>query len=119
MKMAEINATLRWFPLGPIEGPKEDIKKDDLDQIAKEYRVDISLEETRGAVHGETRGKAIEEITQHIVHVATDDEEAFKGVIRAFVKKYRAPRATFALLGSDERARRMMVDIFDENDGWC
>ena len=117
--MAEINATLRWFPLGPIEGPKEVIKKNDLDLMAKEYGVDISLEETRGAVHGETRGKAIEEITQHIIHIATDDEEAFKRVMRAIVKKYRAPRATFALLGSDERARRMMVDLFDENDGWC
>ena len=117
--MAEINATLRWFPIGPIEGPKEAIKKEDLDQIAKEYGADISLEETRGAVHGETRGKAIEEITQHIVHVATDDEDAFKSVIRAFVEKYRAPRATFVLVGSDERARRMMVDIFNENDGWC
>ncbi len=117
--MAEINATLRWFPIGPIEGPKEDIKKDDLDQIAKEYGVDISLEETRGAVHGETRGKAIEEITQHIVHVAADDEETFKGVIRALVEKYRAPRPTYALLGSDERARRIMVALFDEDDGWC
>jgi len=92
--MAEINATLRWFPIGPIEGPKEDIKKEDLDQMAKEYGVNISLEETRGAVHGETRGKAIEEITQHIVHITTDDEESFKNVILAIVDKYRAPRPT-------------------------
>ena len=101
--MAEINATLRWFPIGPIEGPKEDIKKEDLDQMAKEHGVDISLEETRGAVHGETRGKAIEEITQHIVHIATDDEESFKNVIREIVDKYRAPRPTYALMGSDEK----------------
>jgi len=39
-------------------------------------------------------------------------------VIRALVKKYRAPRTTYATLGSDERARRMMVDMFDEEDGW-
>ncbi len=118
MTVAKIMATLRWFPLGPIEGPLEPIKKDDLDNIAKQYGASISLEETRGAVQGETRGKAIEEITQYIVTVSVDDEEAFRGVIRALVKKYRAPRTTFATLGSDERARRMIAELFDEDDGW-
>ncbi|MBW2063185.1 MAG: hypothetical protein JRI95_16705 [Deltaproteobacteria bacterium] len=116
--MAEIMAKLRWFPLGPIEGPKEPIKKDDLDNIAKQYGVSISLEEMRGALLGETRGKAIEEITQHIVAISTDDEEAFRGVIRALVKKYRAPRTTYATLDSDERVRRMIAELFDEEDGW-
>ena len=116
--MTEITAKLRWFPLGPIEGPKEPIKKDDLDNIAKQYGVSISLEETRGAVQGETRGKAIEEITQHVVTVSSDDEEVFRKVVHALVQKYRAPRATYATLGSDERARRMMAELFDEEDGW-
>jgi len=31
--MAEIMATIRWFPLGPIEGPLEPIKKEDLVRI--------------------------------------------------------------------------------------
>ena len=116
--MAEIMATIRWFPLGPIEGPLEPIKKEDLDNIAKQYGVSVSLEETRGAVQGETRGKAIEEITQHIVTVSANDEEAFRSVIRAMVKKYRAPRTTYATLGSDEKARRMIAELFDEEDGW-
>jgi hypothetical protein len=116
--MAEIMAKIRWFPLGPIEGPLEPIRKVDLDHIAKQYGVDISLEDTRGAVQGETRGKAIEEITQHIVTVSADDEEAFRGVIRALVKKYRAPRTTYATLGTDEKIRRMMAEMFDEEDGW-
>ena len=116
--MTEIMATLRWFPLGPIEGPKEPINKDDLDNIAKQYGVNITLEETRGASQGETRGKIIEEITQHIVTVSADDEETFRHVIRAMVKKYRAPRSTYGTLGSDERARRMMAEMFDEEDGW-
>ncbi|GAI56211.1 unnamed protein product, partial [marine sediment metagenome] len=30
MTMAETMAKIRWFPLGPIEGPLEPIKKDDL-----------------------------------------------------------------------------------------
>jgi hypothetical protein len=116
--MAEIMATIRWFPLGPIEGPLEPIKKEDLDDIAEQHGVSVSLEETRGAVQGETRGKAIEEITQHIVTVSADDEEAFRSVIRAMVKKYRAPRTTYATLGSDEKARRMIAELFDEEDGW-
>lgn len=116
--MAEIMATIRWFPLGPIEGPLEPIKKEDLDNIAKQHGVSVSLEETRGAVQGETRGKAIEEITQHIVTVSANDEEAFRSVIQAMVKKYRAPRTTYATLGSDEKARRMIAELFDEEDGW-
>jgi predicted CopG family antitoxin len=116
--MAEITATIRWFPLGPIEGPKETIKKKGLDDIARQYGASVSLEDTRGAVLGETRGKAIEEITQHIVKVSARDEEAFRGVIRALVKKYRAPRTTYATLGSDERVCRMVEELFDEEDGW-
>ena len=116
--MAEIMATIRWFPLGPIEGPRQLIKKEDLDDIARQYSAHISLEDTRGAVLGETRGKAIEEITQHVVTVSAKDEEAFRGVIRTLVKKYRAPRTTYAMLGSDEKARRMIVELFDEEDGW-
>ena len=116
--MAETMAKIRWFPLGPIEGPLEPIKKDDLDNIAKQHGVSISLEETRGAVQGETRGKAIEEITQHIVTISTDDEEALRGVVRALVKKYRAPRTTYATMGSDERAERIVRELFNEEDGW-
>jgi ribosomal protein L20A (L18A) len=116
--MAGIMGKLRWFPLGPIEGPLELIKKNDLDNIAKKHGVNISLEEMRGAVQGETRGKAIEQITQWVVTVSADDEEAFRGVIRALVKKYRAPRTTYATLGSDEKARRMIVELFNEEDGW-
>jgi len=118
MMMAEIMAKIRWFPLGSIEGPLEPIRKDDLDNIAKQYGVSISLEEMRGAVQGETRGKAIEEITQWMVTISAEDEEAFRGVIQALVKKYRAPRTTYATLGSDERARRVIVELFDEEDGW-
>jgi hypothetical protein len=116
--MTEITCQLRWFPLGPIEGPLEPIKKEDLDRIAKNYGVNVSLEEMRGAVLGETRGKAIDQITQWMVTISADNEEAFRGMIRALVKKYRAPRTTYATLGSDENVRRMIEEMFDEEDGW-
>ena len=116
--MNEIIGQLRWFPLGPIEGPLEPIKKEDLDRMAKDHGVNVSLEETRGAMLGETRGKAIDEITQWMVTISADNEEAFRGVIRALVKKYRAPRTTYATLGSEENVRRMIEEMFDEEDGW-
>jgi hypothetical protein len=116
--MPDIQAKIRWFPLGPIEGPLVPIRREDLDEIAKEFGVSISLEETRGATIGETRGKAIDEITQHIVTVSTGDGNAFRRVIQALVKKYRAPRTTYAMLGTEESVRRMITEIFDEEDGW-
>ena len=116
--MAEITGKLRWFPLGPIEGPLEPIKKEDLDRMAKNLGVDVSLEEMRGALLGETRGKAIDDITQWQVTVSSDNEDAFRKMIQALVKKYRAPRTTYATLGSDEKVRRIIEEIFDEEDGW-
>jgi ribosomal protein L20A (L18A) len=116
--MAEIIGRLRWFPLGPIEGPLEPINKEDLDQMAKNLGTKVSVEEMRGAVLGETRGKAINEITQWLVTVSADNEEAFRKMIQALVKKYRAPRTTYATLGSEEKVRRMIEEIFDEEDGW-
>jgi hypothetical protein len=86
--------------------------------MAKNHGVKVSLEEMRGAMLGETRGKAIDAITQWLVTISADNEEAFRGIIQALVKKYRAPRTTYATLGSDEKVRRMIEEIFDEEDGW-
>ena len=124
--MPEIMAKLRWFPVGPTAGSLVPIKKEDLHSIAKQYGVSISLEEVvgknrrefGGIIHEETLGRGIEEISQTVVTVSADVEEAFRGVIRALVKKYRAPRTTYATLGSSERAKRLMVELFDEDDGW-
>ena len=116
--MAEINAVLRWFPLGPIEGPLVPITQEGLGDVAKQCGVRISLENVRGAMLGETRGKEIDGITQHIVSISADGEEALRETIRALVKKYRAPRTTYATLGSEERAERIIRDELNEEDGW-
>ena len=124
--MPELMAKLRWFPIGPTAGSLVPIKEEDLHSIAKQYGVSISLEEVvgknrrevGGIIHEETLGRGIEEISQNVVTVSADDEEPFRGVIRALVKKYRAPRTTYATLGSNERARRIMIELFDEEDGW-
>ena len=96
----------------------EPIKKEDLDQMAKDHGVNVSLEEMRGARLGETRGKAINDITQWMVTISADNEKDFRGMIRALVKKYRAPRTTYATLGTEEKVRRMIEEMFDEEDGW-
>ena len=125
--MPEIIAKLRWFPLGPTAGPSMPIKKEDLDNVARQYGVNVSLEEVvgegrrevEGVVYEETLGKSIEEISQSIVTVSADDEGVFREAVRALVKKYRAPRTTYATLGSEERARRIIAELFAEEDGWC
>ena len=124
--MPEIIAKLRWFPVGPTAGSLVPIKKEDLHSIAKQYGVSISLEEVvgknrrevGGVIHEDTFGKDIEEISQTAVTVSTDVEEAFRKAIRALVKKYRAPRTTYATLGSNEIGKRLTVELFDEDDGW-
>ena len=54
--MGEIMAKIRWYPLGPTAGPWEPIKKGDLDDIAKEHGVSISLEEVVGKNRKEVGG---------------------------------------------------------------
>lgn len=124
--MPQIMAKLRWFPLGPTAGSLVPIKKEDLDNIARQYGVSISLEEVvgenrqqvGGIIHEETMGRSIEEISQAVVTVSTDEEDAFRKAIRALVRNYRAPRTTYATLGSNETGKRLMVELFDEEDGW-
>ena len=124
--MPEIMAKIRWFPVGPTAGSLVPIKKEDLDNIAKQCGVSISLEEVIGkdrrevgdVIYEDTIGRGIEEISQNVVTVSADEEDAFRKAIRALVKKYRAPRTTYATLGSNERGKRLMVELFDEDDGW-
>jgi hypothetical protein len=129
MRMPEIIAKLRWFPLGPTEGPLVPIKKEDLDNIAKQCGVSVSFNEiigrdreevggVMGVIHEDTFGRDIEEISQSAVTVSTNNEDAFKKAIRALVKKYRAPRTTYGIWGSNEIGKRLMVKLFDEDDGW-
>ena len=124
--MPEIMAKLRWFPLGPTVGPSVPIKKEDLDDMARQCEVSISLEEVigenrrevGGVIYEDTIGRSIEDISQTVVTVSADAENAFRKAIRALVKKYRAPRTTYATLGSNEIGKRLVLELFEEEDGW-
>ena len=124
--MAEIMAKIRYHPLGPACGPFVPIKKSDLDNIAREQGVVISLEEivgknrqeVGGNIREETMDSTIEEITQTVVMVSADDEGAFREAVRALIKKYGGPRTTFSTWGSTDRGKWIVGELCDEDDGW-
>ena len=124
--MAEIMAKIRYHPLGPACGPFVPIKKSDLDNMAKEHGVDISLEEivgknrqdVGGAIREETMDSTIEEITQTVVTVSADDEGAFRKGVRALINKYGGPRTTFSTWGSSDRGKFIVGELCDKDDGW-
>ena len=53
-----------------------------------------------------------------MVTVSTEDEGAFRKAVRALIKKYRAPRTTFATWGSTDRGKQIVVELCAEEDGW-
>ena len=124
--MPEIIARLRWFPVGPTAGPKVPILAGDVEEIARRCGVNIACEEVAGkdrrevgpVVYEDTMGRAIAEISQTVVTISTTDEAAFRKAVRALVRKYRAPRTTFATLGSNALGQKLATVLFDEDDGW-
>jgi len=124
--MTEIMAKIRYHPIGPVCSPFLPIKKDDLDNVATEHGVVISLEEivgknrqeVGGDMREETMDSTIEEITQTVVTISADDEEAFREAVRALIKKYRGPRTTYSTWGSTDRGKWIVGELCDEDDGW-
>jgi len=125
--MEAIMAKLRWLPLGPACGPNGPITKKDLDKIAKQHGVNISVEEViaknlqrhGNVIREETMDSTLEEITQTVVTVSASNEKAFRDAILALFKKYRSPRTTQSYWGSSEKGKDIIFDLLDEYDGWC
>ncbi len=124
--METIMAKLRWLPLGPSCGPNVPIIQKDLDEIAKQHGVNISVEEVTAknlqrqgdVMREETMDSALEEITQTVVTVSADDERRFRETILALFKRYRSPRTTQSYWGSSEKGKDIILDVLDEYDGW-
>ena len=124
--MAEIMAKLRYHPLGPVCGPFVPVKKDALDRIARQHGVSISLEEVvgknrkdvGGVIQEETMDSTIEEISQTVVAISAENEGAFRRAVRALIKKYRAPRTTYATWHSTDKGKWIVAELSDEEDGW-
>ena len=124
--MPEIMAKIRFHPLGPSAGPFMPIREKELDNIAKKYGISISLEEIVGknrqgvgdAFREETMDSTIEEISQTVVTLSSENEKAFRGAVRALIDKYGAPRTTYSTWGSTERGKWIVDELCDDADGW-
>jgi hypothetical protein len=118
--MTKYIVELRYYPGDPLE----DIKIDDLKALEKKYEVKISWakkehrEMKDGLLMERTLDKRIEDITQEVITVASDQEENFSNCIIALYKKYRCPRTPYALLGSNEPGQKIAKKLMDKHGGW-
>jgi len=120
--MTELVAKLRWFPGDPLV----EIREDDLKKLRDRYGVSLSLEQVsvpsgmteEEMAREETMGSTIEEITQTVITVSSDDEGAFRETLRELFHTYRSPRPVYGTWGSSERGKNIADDLMDENDGW-
>jgi hypothetical protein len=124
--MSDITVKLRYFPLGPVVGTAVPIRTGDLDAIAGKHGVTITLEKIKGknsqvqgeSIREETMESTVEEITQEVITVTSQDEVSFRKAVGELIRKYRAPRTVYATLGSNEEGKRLLSRISDEYDGW-
>ncbi|KPK90126.1 MAG: hypothetical protein AMJ94_10200 [Deltaproteobacteria bacterium SM23_61] len=118
--MSKYFVELRYYPGDPLE----EIKIDDLKILEKAHRVKISWEKREnremkeGLLMERTLDKRIEDITQEVITVASDQEENFSDCIIALYKKYRCPRTPYALLGSNEPGQKIAKKLMDKYGGW-
>jgi hypothetical protein len=117
--MDTYTANLRYY----IGDPLEEIRQEDLDKIGKAYGVAVSFERidkrtrSEGMMREETLDKAIEEITQEVITLASDDEASFRKAIKAIYERYRSPRTPYGFWGSSREGVRIAKEIADETGG--
>jgi hypothetical protein len=124
--MDKITGKFRYHPLDTVAGTPIPIKKADLDKIAAGTNTGIELEhivarnriETGGLIREETMDSAMEEVSQDVITISSEDEKAFRKAARAIIDLYRAPRTVFGTWGSDEKAAGIISQMCDEDDGW-
>ncbi len=124
--MDKIIGKLRYHPLDTVAGTPIPIRKTDLDKIAADTSTNISLEhivagnrvETGGIVREETMDSSIEEVSQDVITLFSQDEKTFRTAARAIIGLYRAPRTVFGTWGSDEKGTSIISQLCDEYDGW-
>jgi len=120
--MTELVAKLRWFPGDPLV----EIREDDLRKLSDQYGVALSLEQVSGPTgvteeevsREETMDSTIEEITQTVITVSSDEETAFRETLKELFRTYRSPRTVYGTWGSSEKGKDIVDDLMDENDGW-
>jgi hypothetical protein len=117
--MDKYTVNLRYYTGDPLA----EIRKEDLDEIGKNCGVDISFESidrrvaTDGMMREETLGIALEEISQDVITVASNDEASFRKAIVTLYGKYRSPRTPYSFWGSSHDGERIAKALADETGG--
>jgi hypothetical protein len=120
--MPTLIGKLRWYPGDALI----EIRAEDLEKIAHQCGVNITLDEVEGKdlfaegemVLEETGKESLEEVTQTVVTISAPAEDAFRECLLRIINKYRAPRTVYSIWGSDERARKIFEEVADAWDGW-
>ncbi|MFH1489510.1 MAG: hypothetical protein ABII06_11460 [Pseudomonadota bacterium] len=117
--MERYTVHLRYY----VGDPLEEIRQEDLDSIGKKFGMGISFERiekrtpVKGELREETLDRAIEEITQDVITVSSEDEDRFRKAITAIYEKYRSPRTPYGFWGSSREGERIAKIIANETDG--
>ena len=117
--MGPYTVHLRYY----VGDPLEEIRQEDLDRIAKTCGVDAYFERIDnrtlrdGIMQEETLDKTIEEITQDVITIASEDEGKFRKAVVAIYEKYRSPRTTYSFWGSSREGERIAKAVAEETGG--
>lgn len=117
--MGPYKAHLRYYPGDPLE----EIRQEALDGIGGEYGVRASFERIEKRVHSdgmlreETLDERLEEMTQDVITVESEDEAGFRGAVREVYRKYRSPRTPYSFWGSTPEGERIAREVAEETGG--
>ena len=120
--MPTLTGKFRWYPGDALV----EIRREDLERIARQCGVSITLDEVKGkdfSTEGEkvlerTENERLEEVTQTVVDISAPTEQAFRECLLKIINKYRAPRTVYSAWGSDERAKEIFEELANSWDGW-
>ena len=118
--MTRYLAKLRYYPGDPLE----EIREKDLKIVEREYGVKISYEKIEnremkdGLLMEKTIDKRIEDISQEIITLSSDQEDDFSNCIIALYKKYRCPRTAYSLMGSNDAGEKIAKKLMNMHGGW-
>jgi len=117
--MSEYYVKLRYFPGDALdEIREEDLKRFENDNVKIFYEKIENRVQQDGLLMENTVDKAIEEISQEVVTVSSDSEVDFSRCIEKLYEKYRCPRTSYSLMGSNELGRKIAWDLMDIYGGW-
>jgi hypothetical protein len=117
--MGRFTVHLRYYPGDPLS----EIRQEDLDRIADAHRVRIAFQkidnraELQGKLRETTLDRAIEDISQDIITVDSDDQANFLSALKVLYDRYRSPRTPYGMWGSTSEGRRMAKRLADETGG--